>query len=134
MKKDEVPQDRAKAFEGRSKALYAKDDDGRYKIVPSSGWEAEEIVLDQAIAEYELAAADALGRARRGETAPLEYHMCRCRMDVLLLAQSTGFFRWQVRRHLRAANFAALSAAKKQRYADALGLGREQLERLPEET
>ena len=132
MKQDEVPQDRAKAFGGRSKALYALDENGKYRIVPSSGWEAEEIVLDQAIAEYEAAAADALARARAGRASPLEFHMCRCRMDVVLLAQSTGFFKWQVRRHLRAAGFRALSAAKKQRYADALGLDVATLEKLPD--
>lgn len=131
MKKDEVPQDRARAFQGRSKALYAKDEDGQYKIVPSNGWEAEEIVLDQAIAEYVSAAEDALARARAGLTSPLEYHMFRCRMDVLLLAQSSGFFRWQVRRHLRASIFEGLSPAKKQRYADALGMSVEQIESLP---
>ena len=53
MKKEDVPQDHAKAFQGRKKALYALDENGRYAIVPSSGWEAEEIVLDQAIEEYE---------------------------------------------------------------------------------
>ena len=131
MKKDEVPQDRARAFQGRSKALYAQDENGQYKIVPSNGWVAEEIVLDQAIAEFVSAAEDALARARAGLTSPLEYHMYRCRMDVLLLAQSSGFFRWQVRRHLRAAIFEALPAAKKQRYADALGLSVAQLESLP---
>ncbi len=131
MKKEEVPQDRAKAFQGLKKALYAQDEQGQYKIVPSSGWVAEEIVLDQAIAEYELAAADALMRARVGETSPLEYHMCRCRMDVLLLAQSTGFFRWQVRRHLRASIYSSLSRKKKLRYADALGLDVAQLDVLP---
>ena len=134
MKKEDVPQDRAKAFQGRSKALYAQDENGQYKIVPSSGWVAEEIVLDQAIAEYEIAAADALERARAGKTSPLEYHMCRCRMDVVLLAQSTGFFGWQVRRHLRPGKFRALSAAKKQRYAEALGTPVDLLDALPPES
>jgi hypothetical protein len=134
VKKDEVPQDDAKAFQGRKKALYAQDEQGRYAIVPSSGWEAEEIVLDQAIAEFEAQAAEALARARRGEAAPLEYHMYRCRMDDVLLAQSTGFFRWQVRRHLRPAVFAKLAPAKLARYADALGLSVEELRAVPRAT
>lgn len=132
MKKDEVPQDTAKAFQGRKKALYALDENGKYALVPSSGWEAEEIVLDQAIEEYERAATEALERARAGKTSALEVHMCRCRMDVLLLAQSTGFFQWQVRRHLRPGAFAALSATKRLRYAEALGLAAEQLDLLPQ--
>ena len=132
MNKDEVPQEPAKAYMGMKKALYALDENGRMAVVRSAGWEAEEIVLDQAIEEFKALAAQAHARARAGESAPLEYHMYRQRMDVVLLAQSTGFFRWSVRRHLRPAVFARLSAEKKARYADALGLRVEELERLPE--
>ena len=132
MKKDEVPQQTAKAFMGHNKALYATDENGEYKIVPSAGWEAEEIVLDQAIAEFDNAAAECLPRAKSGQTSALEYHMYKCRMDVLLLAQSTGYFQWQVRRHMRPEIFKSLSDSKKQRYAEALGLSVEQLYSLPE--
>jgi hypothetical protein len=132
MNRDEVPQDGAKAYMGMKKALYAVDADGRYRVVGSSGWEAEEIVLEQAIEEFEALSKAALERGRAGVTSPLEFHMYRRRMDVVLLAQSTGFFRWSVKRHLRPAVFASLSAAKKQRYADALGLSIAELERLPD--
>lgn len=132
MREHEVPQDQAKAFEGQGKALYALDERGRYTLVRSSGWEAEEIVLDQALDEYQRCAAEALERARAGSSSPLEVHMYLCRMDVTLLAQSTGFFRWQVRRHLKPKHFARLSREKLARYADALGLAAEELVRLPE--
>jgi len=72
MKKDEVPQQAAKAFMGHSKALYAQSEDGSYALTPSAGWEAEEIVLDQAIAEYEEGAAQAHARALAGLSSPLE--------------------------------------------------------------
>ena len=133
MRKEEVPQDQIKAFRGESKALYATDADGRYRIVASSGWEAEEIVLEQAIAEYRQAAADAWQRARSGSASSLEYHMYRCRMDRTLLAQSTGFFRWRVNRDLRPAAFAALQHARKVIYATALGMHVEELASLPDE-
>lgn len=133
MNKAEVPQDHVKAFMGRSKALYALGEDGLYQIVPSDGWEAEEIVLDQAIAEFKRLAAGAHARARAGEGSPLEYHMYARRMDLVLLADVSGFWRWQVRRHLRPGAFAALSAPKQRRYAEALGLDVEALKALPEE-
>lgn len=132
MKKDEVPQQDAKAFMGRRKALYATDERGTYGIVPSSGWEAEEIALDQAIAECEREAADAHARAKQGLASPLAYHMWHCRMDVVILAQSTGFFQWRVRRHLKPGPFGRLPAQAKQRYADALGCSVEQLQTLPD--
>ena len=132
MKKDEVPQQDAKAFMGRRKALYATDESGNYGIVPSSGWEAEEIALDQAIAECVREMQEAHARAKSGVSSPLPYHMWRCRMDVTILAQSTGYFAWQVRRHSNPGPFARLSRKAKQRYADALGCTIEQLESLPD--
>ncbi|HVC28805.1 MAG TPA: hypothetical protein VNF48_04575 [Gammaproteobacteria bacterium] len=133
MKCDDVPQQNAKAFMGHSKLLYALDENGRYVRAPSSGWEAEEIVLDQAIAEYEHQAKDAWQRARQGLTSTLEYHMYHERMDLVLLAQSTGYFKWQVRRHLRPSVFQKLSIKCRQRYSDALGKTLEQLDTLPEQ-
>jgi hypothetical protein len=134
MKKTEVPQHNAKSFEGHSKALYAIDDNGQYGIVPSSGWDAEEMVLDQAIAEFEQLCQQALNRIRQGNSSTLEYHMYRCRMDETVLAQSSGFFKWQVRRHLKPSHFSRLSAQKKMRYAEALGISLQALNSLPEAT
>ncbi len=117
---------------GRSKLLYAVDEQGRYAPAPCNGWEAEEIVLDQAIEEFQRLTADAWRRARDGLTSPLEYHMFHERMDLVLLAQSTGFFKWRVRRHLKPGAFAALPEGIRQRYADALGIAAIELDNLPE--
>lgn len=133
MKRANVPQDNAKAFMGLSKVLYAEDADGRYVPAPCNGWEAEEIVLDQAIAEFERLATEAWQRARQGDGSALEYHMYRERMDVVLLAQSTGYFKWRVRRHLRPGAFAALPAKRQLRYAEALGKLAAELGVLPDQ-
>ena len=132
MKKEDVPQDRVKAFQGRSKALYAIDKDGRYALVPSNGWEAEEIVLDQAVDEFKRLAAEAHAAARSGEGSPLQYHMYARRMDLVLLADLSGQWQWRVRRHLRPGAFERLSARAQRRYAEALGLSVSQLSSLPE--
>jgi hypothetical protein len=132
VKKDEVPQQNAKAFMGHSKLLYAVDEQGRYVPAPCNGWEAEEIVLDQAIAEYVRLATDAWQRVKAGNASSLEYHMYKQRMDVVLLAQSTGFFKWRVRRDLRPSAFVTLSASRRERYGDALGLTPAQLDALPD--
>lgn len=132
MKIDEVPQHDVKAFAGRKKVLYSLDPDGHYALTASSGWEAEEIVLDQAIGEFRKRAAVAWRGAEQGLCSPLPYHMYHERMDVAMLAQSTGFFRWQVRRHLRPGPFRRLSGRRLQRYANALGLTVAQLMTIPE--
>jgi hypothetical protein len=51
-------------------------------------------------------------------------------MDLALLSQTTGLWRWRIRRHFRPQVFARLSLALRQRYADALGLSLEALGRI----
>lgn len=131
MKRDEVPQDQSATQAGQRKALYAVDTEGRYGVVPSSGWEPEQVVLDQAVAEFQRSARDAWQQASSGVLAPLAYHMYNARMDPVVLAQASGLFRWQVGRDMRAHRFARLKPARLQRYADALGLTIDQLKNLP---
>jgi hypothetical protein len=50
---------------------------------------------------------------------------------VALLAQTSGFWQWRVRRHLQPAHFARLSAEQLGRYADALGKTVDQLRQVP---
>jgi hypothetical protein len=128
---DSVPQEGNATLGGHRKAVYARDAQGRMVIAASRGWEAEEIVTSHAVEALQAQAEAARLRVEAGLASPLEYWMYARRMDVGLLAQSTGFWRWQVRRHLRPEVFSRLSAAKLQRHADALGLPADLLKRLP---
>jgi len=130
MREREVPQEGNSSHTGHRKALYAVAEDGKLRLVPSRGWEVEEIVTRQAVEEIEQRAREARGRALAGSASPLEYHMHRARMDVDLLAQAAGLWRWRVRRHFRADVFARLPRALLQRYADALGITVEALSRV----
>ncbi|MFO1340319.1 MAG: hypothetical protein U1F53_19180 [Burkholderiaceae bacterium] len=127
----QVPQEGNATLGGQRKAVYARDAQGRLVIATSRGWEVEEIVTRQAVDAMSGLAADALARARRGEASALEYWMHERRMDVALLAQSSGFWQWRVRRHLTPRGFAGLSPRQRARYADALGLSPEALGTLP---
>lgn len=130
MRERDVPQEGNAVLEGHRKAVYAVGEDGKLRIVPSRGWEVEETVTRQAVEELERRADEAKRRALAGQTSPLEYHMYRARMDVALLAQATGLWRWRVRRHFRPDVFARLSADLRRRYADALGIDPPTLERV----
>jgi hypothetical protein len=130
MRERDVPQDRNVSLAGHRKAVYAVGDDGKLRVVPSRGWEVEETVTRQAVEDLERRAQDARERARAGQASPLEYHMYRARMDVPLLSQTTGLWRWRVRRHLRPGAFERLPASIKQRYADAMGVPVDALARL----
>ena len=130
MREREVPQEGNRSLAGHRKAVYAVADDGKLRLVPSRGWEVEEIVTRQAVEDLERRAEEARARALAGESSPLEYHMYRARMDVELLSQTTGLWRWRVRRHLKPAAFARLPLALRRRYAEALGIPVEALSRV----
>jgi hypothetical protein len=128
MREREVPQEGNRSLAGLRKGVYAVGDDGKLRLVPSRGWEAEEIVTRQAVEDLERRAEQARARALAGETSPLEYHMYRARMDVPLLSQTTGLWRWRIRRHFKPAAFARLSRALRERYANAFGIAVETLD------
>jgi len=130
MRERDVPQEGNATLAGHRKAVYAVGEDGKLRIVASRGWQVEEIVTRQALAELEERARDARQRALAGVASPLEYHMYRARMDVPMLAEAAGLWRWRVRRHLRPQVFARLPLALKRRYAEALGIAPQALERL----
>lgn len=127
MRERDVPQEGNATLAGHRKAVYAVADDGRVRLVTSRGWEVEEIVTRQAVEDLERRAREARQRALAGSASPLEYHMYRARMDLALLSQTTGLWRWRIRRHFRPQVFARLSEALRRRYADALGLPLEAL-------
>ena len=127
MRERDVPQEGNATLGGLRKAMYAVGDDGKLRVVPSRGWEVEEIVTRQAVEDLEKRAMEARARVLSGESSPLEYHMYRARMDVELLSQTTGLWRWRVRRHLKPKAFARMPPALKRRYAEALGISVEAL-------
>ncbi len=116
MRKDEVPQDEGIA-EGLKEVTYAVDETGSYVVVPSAGWEPKNISNYQA---WEVIAAQ-IEAARRevmaGKVSPLAFHMARNQMNIALLAQYMGFWRWRVCRHLKPAIFAGLSPKILENYA-----------------
>lgn len=131
MRETDVPQEDNFTLDGHRKALYARGEDGKLRIVASTGWKVEEIVNQQAVEDLNRLAEDARQRVAAGLTSPLEYHMHRARMDVPMLAQTTGFWQWRVRRHFRPAVFAKLAPSLLARYGDAMGLSIEQLKAVP---
>jgi hypothetical protein len=118
----DVPQEGNSTHPGLRKAVYARGSDGQVRLVTSAGWQVEEIVTRQALDLLASEAEQARQNALRGIASPLEYHMYRARMDLALLSQATGIWRWRVRRHFRPDVFAKLPVKLLNRYAEALGL------------
>ena len=131
MDNSHVPQHNISTYAHHKKAIYATDNNGDYTIVASSGWDVEEEATRQALTELERLAADAFVRVLTGEMSPLYFHMYNRRMDLQVLAESTGLFKWRIRRHFRPRIFARLADRMLARYADALGISTDDLGRLP---
>jgi hypothetical protein len=131
MDNSHVPQHNISTYAHNKKAIYATDNNGDYTIVASSGWDVEEEATRQALTELERLAADAFVRVLTGEMSPLYFHMYNRRMDLQVLAESTGLFKWRIRRHFRPRIFARLADRMLARYADALGISTDDLGRLP---
>jgi len=131
MKIEEVPQEKNVTLDGVKKVVYATDSQGKYTTVASDGWNVEEIVTSQAVEEFEKLANEALEKAQKGFASVLEYHMYNNRMDLALLAQTTGFFQWMIKRDFKKINFDKLSDKRIQVYASVLSITVDELKTIP---
>lgn len=127
-----VPQDNSSTYSNNKKAIYAVDEDGRVKVVPSSGWEAEEIATKQVLEDLKRYEQEAYAEVKNAQKSPLYFYMYSVRMDLQVLSESTGFFKWTIKRHFKPKIFNKLSDKTLSIYADALGKNIEELKILPE--
>lgn len=133
MRKEDVPQDDANILEGKFKVVkYAVNENGDYVVVPSVGWEPENVALEQAWDVVHENVADAKKKVLAGESSTLAYHMEVNMMDPALLAQHMNLPARTVKKHLQPSEFVALDNALLQRYAEALMITIEELKKLPE--
>jgi hypothetical protein len=116
MRLRDVPQDKC-LFGEMKEICYAVDEEGRYLLAESAGWEPANIANGEAWKSIDSATGEILARVRDGELSPLAYHMARSQMDPGLLADYTGFFRWQVRRHMKPLPFRRARRRQLERYA-----------------
>ena len=130
MKVQEVPQD-VTYYEGERRACYALNDEGRYVVVSSVGWSAEEVVNGLAVDELAAQLEDTRQAVIAGLKSPLCYHMERRQMIPEILAKTAGIARFSVKRHFRPDAFMKLKPSVLNRYAKALAVSLEELQTVP---
>ncbi len=123
MKRKEVPQDKINMFGGKPPdVMYALDENGKYVRVKSAGWEPKNEVLRQAWEEVNENVEKARQAVLSGEKSPVYYYMYKNIMDVKLLAEYTGLWSWQVRRHFKPHVFNRLKEKTLEKYRRAFRL------------
>jgi hypothetical protein len=130
MNKEDVPQDLSSLGKITKEVCYATDASGKYTTELSKGWEVKMSALDVAWQDIGERVAAARAKVLKHEASPLLFFMELKLMDVGVLAAYTGFWKWQVRRHLRPAVFKKLSDRRLRRYAEVFEISIEDLNTL----
>jgi hypothetical protein len=126
-----VPQDNSSTYAKMKKAIYAKAENGKVQSVSSSGWVVEETVTRQALDDIEEKIKEAYLKVKEGKYSPLYYYMYNKRMDLSILSQATGFFRWSIKRDFNPKRFMKIKTTRLLVYCDVLGIEEDDIKRLP---
>jgi hypothetical protein len=127
MKKEDVPQDLSSLGKITKEVCYATDDSGKYTTELSRGWDIKISALDTAWQDIKDRVALAREMVLNDKASPILFFMEKGLMDVGIVAAYTGFWKWQIRRHLKPAVFKKLSDKKLQRYAEIFNVSLEDL-------
>jgi len=127
MKKEEVPQDMGSLGKITREVCYATDASGKYTTELSQGWDVKTNALDVTWESIEQKINAARDKVLCNEASPILFFMEKNIMNIGILASYTGFFKWQVKRHLKPAVFKRLTDRKLGKYAVVFNVSIEEL-------
>jgi len=127
MKKEEIPQDKSALEKYTRDMLYVKNADGKYTTALSTGWEVKKVALDNAWEDINERVKETALAVKNGERSPVAYYMELKLMDLTLLSAYTGFWKFNIKRHMKPSVFAKLSDEKLSRYAKAFDITLQEL-------
>lgn len=130
MKKDEIPQDLGALGKITTEVVYAVDESGKYSTALSNGWEVKSSALEVAWKDVEQRIETARQKVKNKEASPILFFMEYRVMDIPIVAAYTGFWKWQVKKHLKYSVFEKLSASKLKKYADLFEVSVEDLKNM----
>ena len=127
MKKEDVPQDLGSLGKITKEVCYATDASGKYTTELSNGWQVKTNALDITWDDINQKIAAAKEKVSRNEASPIVFFMEKNVMNIGILSSYTGFFKWQIKRHLKPAVFNNLSIKKLTRYAEVFNVSVDEL-------
>ena len=127
MEKKDVPQDLSSLGKITKEVCYATDETGKYTTELSRGWDIKISALDTAWQDIKDRVALARELVLNDKASPILFFMEKGLMDIGIVSAYTGFWKWQIKRHLKPAVFKKLSDKKLQRYAGVFNVSIEDL-------
>jgi|TARA_R110000737_G_scaffold75080_3_gene104514 hypothetical protein len=129
MKKSELPQDKGHLENFTREVCYVKNAEGKYEADLSVGWEVKNDALDNAWSDIDERIEQSKKSFLDGTSSQVAYFMERELMDIGVLSGYTGFWKWQIKRHMKSAVFNKLSDKKLSKYAEAFGVSIQELKK-----
>jgi hypothetical protein len=127
MKKEELPQDLGALGKITGEVCYVVDESGNYTTQLSNGWEVKSSALEVAWKDVEQRIQEAHNKVANKEASPILFFMELRVMDIPIVAAYTGFWKWQVKKHLKYDVFQKLSPSKLAKYAELFEVSVEEL-------
>lgn len=130
MRIEDVPQDKKEFRDGDKapkKVMYVTQGDGSYTQTESLGWEAENLVLEQAWEDIDERLAQEKQKVVQGLISPISYFMIKNRMDLPILASYVGKWQWQIKRHMKPSVFNSLSQKTIDKYKEVFNITEDEL-------
>ena len=127
MKKEDIPQDKSALGSITKELCYALDSSGKYVTGLSSGWEVKSTALDLAWKDIDQRIISVREKVLKKEASPLLYFMELRLMDIGIISAYTGFWKWQIKRHMRPGVLEKLSERQLKKYAKAFQVSVENL-------
>jgi hypothetical protein len=118
MEQKDIPQDPSLLDNFTTEVCYVTDESGKYTTTNSRGWEVKSNALNITWEEIEIRLKAASENVKNKKASPLLYYIEKKIMDIALVSSYTGYWKWQVRRHLKPNVFNKMSNTKLQKYAD----------------
>ncbi|WP_317898293.1 hypothetical protein [Aurantibacillus circumpalustris] len=127
MKKEDIPQDKSALDKFTKELCYAVDSSGNYVTGLSRGWDVKATALDLTWQDIDKRIAEVKQKVLNKEASPLLFFLELRLMDLTILAAYSGFWQWQIKRHMKPEVFEKLSKRKLEKYAKAFNVSVEQL-------
>lgn len=128
MKTNEVPQDESNLASANFRELcYAVDKDGKYTTKHSTGWNPKTVALEKSLEFLDERILECKERVLKNEISPVVYYMELKRMDLNVLSDYMGKWKWVVKRHFKPNIFKKLSTKTLHKYASTFGISMKKL-------